>query len=252
MIEGWGGLGDRRSIVLAARGWHPGVIGIVASRLVENYHRPAVMLAIGETIVQGSARSIPGFDLYEAIKDCSGNLLAFGGHAAAAGLKLNEDLVATFADAFEERCRRTIAPEQLERVLHIDAEVLLGVLSLHVVEEMDKLEPFGMGNTKPLLLSGPLQVVGQPRIVGDHKNHLQLRLKQGDVIVKAIGWNLAERGQVLNAGSSCSVVFHPSINEWNNRREVQLEIKDFAPETTGTPLDHRPEREPITDGIRAR
>jgi single-stranded-DNA-specific exonuclease len=241
MIEALGGVKDRRSIVLAAKGWHPGVIGIVASRLVENYHRPTIMMAIGDTIVQGSARSIPGFDLYEAIKDCSESLLAFGGHAAAAGLKVNEDLVATFAGTFEERCRRTIAPEQLERVLTIDAEVPLGVLSVRVVEELDRLEPFGVGNPKPLLLSTPLQVVGQPRVVGEHKNHLQLRLKQGDVILKAIGWNLAERAEGLIAGAHCSVVFHPSINEWNNRREVQLEIRDFTVETTDQPINRQPE-----------
>jgi single-stranded-DNA-specific exonuclease len=241
MIEAGGGLSDRRAIVLAAKGWHPGVIGIVASRLVESYHRPTVVMAIGEAIAQGSARSIPGFDLYEAIKDCSEALLGFGGHAAAAGLKVNEDRVSTFASAFEERCRRTISSEQLERVLTIDAEVPLGVLSVRVVEETDKLEPFGVGNPKPLLLASQLQVVAQPKIVGDHKNHLQLRLKQGDVIMKAIGWNLAERGQVLSAGSHCSVVFHPSINEWNGRREVQLEIRDFLAETAETPTDRRTE-----------
>ncbi len=241
MIEEWGGVSDRRSIVLASKDWHPGVIGIVAGRLAENYHRPTVVLAIGETIAQGSARSIPGFDLYEAVKACSERLLGFGGHAAAAGLKVNEEFISTFARSFEDRCRNTITTELLERVLTIDAEVPLGLLSVRVVEEMDKLEPFGVGNPKPLLLSGPLQVVGQPRIVGDHKNHLQLRLKQGDVILKAIAWNLAERGQALSAGSSCSVVFHPSINEWNNRREVQIEIRDFVLETPENPIGRRPE-----------
>jgi single-stranded-DNA-specific exonuclease len=249
MIEAWGGVSDRRSIVLAGKGWHPGVIGIVAGRLAENYHRPTVVLAIGETLAQGSARSILGFDLYEAIKDCSASLLGFGGHAAAAGLKVAEEHVSTFAGLFEERCRRTLTPEQLERVLVIDAEVPLGVLSVRVVEELDKLEPFGVGNPKPLLLSGPLQVVGQPRTVGEHKNHLQLRLKQGDVILKAIGWNLAERGQSLSAGSSCSVVFHPSINEWNNRREVQLEIKDFVLDTPDAPIDRRPEAAAISTSM---
>src|SRR5262249_51214102 len=139
----------------------------------------------------------------------------------------------TFARLFEERCRRVLSPEHLERVLIIDAEVPLGVLSLRVVEEIDRLEPYGAGNPKPLLLASRLEVVGQPRIVGDQKNHLQLRLRQGDVVMKAIAWNLAERGQVLMAGTPCSIVFHPSINEWNNRREVQLEIRDFA-------LDDRP------------
>ena len=240
MIEAWGGVADRSAIVLASKGWHAGVIGIVASRLAEAYHRPTVVLAIGETLAQGSARSIPGFDLYEAIKDCSDALLGFGGHAAAAGLKVAEENVPTFARLFEERCRNVLSPEQLERVLVIDAEVPLGVLSLRVVEEIDKLEPYGIGNPKPVLMASQLQVVGEPRIVGEHKNHLQLRLKQGDVIMKAIGWNLAERGRGLTAGSSCSIVFHPSINEWNNRREVQLEIKDFVLDPAGAGMDRRP------------
>jgi single-stranded-DNA-specific exonuclease len=228
MLEAQGGLNDRRAIVLGRKNWHAGVIGIVAGRLAEAYHRPAIVFSLGETVAQGSARSIPGFDLYEAISDCSDGLLAFGGHAAAAGLKLTEELLPTFARSFEERCRRSLSPEHLERVLIIDAEVPLGVLSLRVVEEIDQLEPYGVGNPKPLLLASRLELLGEPRIVGEQKNHLQLRLRQGDVVMKAIAWNLAEKGQVLSPGSSCSIVYHPSINEWNNRREVQLEIRDLA------------------------
>jgi single-stranded-DNA-specific exonuclease len=227
-LERSGGLGDRRSIVLAGKGWHAGVIGIVAGRLAENYHRPAVIVALSDGICQGSARSIPGFDLYEAIKDCAQPLIGFGGHAAAAGLKIMQEEVPAFAQLFEDRCCSLLAAEALERVLVIDAEVPLGVLSLRVVEELDRLEPHGMGNPKPLLLAGPVQLVGEPRAVGERRNHLQLRLKQGDVLMKAIGWNLAERGQALIPGWTGSVVFHPSINEWNNRREVQLEIRDFV------------------------
>ena len=119
--------------------------------------------------------------------------------------------------------------EQLEREIMIDAEVLLGTLTLGVVEEIEKLEPHGIGNPRPLLLASDLEIAGQPREVGSQKQHLQLRFKQGGHELKAIGWNLAEKGQSLAAGSRCSVVFHPSINEWNNRRDVQLEIRDIAP-----------------------
>ncbi len=233
MIEAAGGVADRRSIVLASPGWHPGVIGIVAGRLAELYHRPTIILAQGDHVAQGSARSIAGFDLYAALKDCAAPLLGFGGHAAAAGLKLAKDDVAVFAQLFEERCRDGLTPEHLERVMTIDAEVHLGTLSLRVVEEMDRLEPYGIGNPKPLLLAGHLEIVGQPRIVGEQRNHLQLRVRQGDVIMKAIGWNMAERGKALAPGTPCSLVFHPSINEWNNHREVQLEIKDFAIDAAG-------------------
>jgi single-stranded-DNA-specific exonuclease len=239
MLEAQGGVQGRGAIVLAGKGWHPGVIGIVAGRLAENYHRPTVILSLGEASAQGSARSIPGFDLYEAIKECAEPLLGFGGHAAAAGLRIAEEQVSTFSRLFEEHCRRSIPPEVLERVLLIDAEVPLGVLSTRVVAEIDRLEPYGVGNPKPLLLASQLQVVGEPRVVGEHKNHLQLRLKQGDVVMKAIGWNLAEKGRALTHGSFCSAVFHPSINEWNNRREVQLELKDFQLDPPAAPFERR-------------
>jgi single-stranded-DNA-specific exonuclease len=239
MIEAAGGVAERRSIVLAKVGWHPGVIGIVAGRLAELYHRPTVVLAQGEAIAQGSARSIAGFDLYQAIKDCSAPLLAFGGHAAAAGLKVASEDIATFAQLFEERCRDSLSPEQLERVLLVDAEIPLAALSVRIVEELDRLEPYGVGNPKPMLVAGQLEVVGQPRIVGEQKNHLQLRVRQGDVIMKAIGWNMAERGKALAPGIPCSLVFHPTINEWNNRREVQLEIRDFSLDAAGGVRERR-------------
>ena len=228
MIRAEGGSKDRGAIVLGRKGWHPGVIGIVASRLVDFYHRPAVVVAFGDEFSQGSARSVPGFNLYEAIRDCSEGLIAFGGHAAAAGLKMTEDHFPTFAQRFDERCRSSLTPEQLQKVLHIDAEVPLGVLTLSVVEELEKLEPYGMGNPRPLLLASQVRIVGEPRPVGELKNHLQLRLLQGNTQVKGIGWNLAEKGKDLKPNMFCSVVFHPSVNEWNGRREVQLELKDFA------------------------
>jgi single-stranded-DNA-specific exonuclease len=227
MLKAEGGLGDRRAIVLGKTGWHPGVIGIVAGRLTEIFHRPVILVAHGAEISQGSARSIPGFDLYAAIKECSHALKGFGGHPAAAGLKVTDSEFPEFARLFEETCRRSLSPAHLERVLTIDAEVLLAELDLAVVAEIARIEPFGIGNPRPLLLATGLEVAGAPRPVGQQKNHLQLRLRQGGIELKAIGWNLAERGESLVAGASCSVVFHPSINEWNNRREVQLEIKDF-------------------------
>jgi single-stranded-DNA-specific exonuclease len=234
MLMADGGLGDRRAIVLGRQGWHAGVIGIVAGRLAEAFHRPTVIISLGEEISQGSARSIPGFDLYEALKDCSDGLIAYGGHAAAAGLKLSPQELPAFARRFEERCRSSLSVEQLERALTIDAEIPLDVLSLSVVDEIEKLEPHGISNPRPLLLATGLEVVGEPRPVGEKKNHLQLRFRQGDHICKAIAWNLAERGRSITAGLRLSAVFSPSINEWNNRREVQLEIKDFSIEALDT------------------
>lgn len=227
MIAAQGGLGPRGAIVLASEGWHAGVIGIVASRLVEEYHRPTIVVALGESIGQGSGRSITGFNLVEALRACGDGLITFGGHAAAAGLKVPREGFASFAERFDHHCRETLRPEQLEKELVIDAEVHLGQLSPRVVEAIDALEPYGVGNPKPVLMSDRVRVVGEPRVVGERKNHLQIRFAQDNAVLKAIAWNMADRGRKLTPGTLCSLAFVPSINEWNNRREVQLEVRDF-------------------------
>jgi len=233
LIAAQGGPKGRGAIVVGREGWHPGVIGIVASRLVETYHRPAIVVALGDEHGQGSARSIAGFDLYEAIRSCSGGLTAFGGHAAAAGLKFPRAHFDEFALMFEAHCREALTPEQLLKSIHIDAEVLLGILTTRVVEAIETLEPHGIGNPKPMLVANGVRVVGDPKACGERKNHLQVRFSQGGTVLKAIGWNLAERGKSLVAGTLCSVAFHPSINDWNGRRDVQLELKDFRIEGEG-------------------
>ncbi len=226
MIRAAGEIGARGALVVGREGWHPGVIGIVASRLVEAYHRPAVVVALDERLSQGSARSISGFNLFEALKACSEGLTAFGGHSAAAGLRLPGAHFAAFAERFDYHCRATLTAEQKERTLHIDAEVMLGTLSLKVVEEIERLEPFGISNPRPVLMASQVRVLGAPRVVGARKNHLQLKLAQGEVVLKGIAWNLADRLKTLAADTMLAVAFYPSINEWNGRREVQLEVKD--------------------------
>jgi len=227
MVAELGGVSGRGAIVLGREGWHPGVIGIVASRLADVYHRPAIVVALDGEVGQGSGRSIPGVNLYNAIQACSEGLLGFGGHAAAAGLRLPTAHFAAFAEQFDRHCRDTVEPEQFHRILSVDAEVPLGALTTRVVEEIESLEPHGIGNPKPLLIASDVRVVGDPRPVGERKNHLQLRVSQGGTVVKAIAWNMAERAKSLKSDSICSLAFHVSINEWNGRREVQLEIKDF-------------------------
>jgi single-stranded-DNA-specific exonuclease len=227
MIRGQGGLGERSAIVLGRAGWHPGVIGIVAGRMVDIYHRPTIIVALGEPVSQGSGRSIAGLDLYEALAACSADLLGFGGHKAAAGLKLEAPAFESFAAAFERHCGSVLTPEQLQKELTIDAEVVLGMLTTRIVEDIESLEPYGIGNPRPLLLASGVRIAGEPRVVGARQNHLQFRVAQGGASFKAIGWSLAERGKTLAANSVCSLVFSPTINEWNNRREVQLEVKDF-------------------------
>ncbi len=137
-----------------------------------------------------------------------------------------------FASAFDHHCRTVLTPEQKRKELVIDAEVLLGQLTLPVVQAIDQIEPFGLGNPRPLLMAGPVRVVGDPRPCGNKQQHLRLRLAQESMSVAAVGWNIASRAKDLVAGASCAVVFSPQINEWNGRREVQLEIRDFRLDRT--------------------
>jgi single-stranded-DNA-specific exonuclease len=227
IIDASGGLGDRGALVVGKDGWHPGVIGIVAGRLAEWYHRPAVVIALSGQTGQGSARSVPGFNLVEALRACSGHLTGFGGHAAAAGLKLSAEAFPAFARDFDEHCRSALTPEQRRKELVLDAEVLLAELTLPVVDQIEQLEPYGVGNPRPVLLAERVRVAGPPRAVGEKQNHLQVRFSQGTATVKAIGWNLASRAGELTPGTSCSLAFTPTVNEWNNRREVQIEIRDI-------------------------
>ena len=233
-IEAQGGLGDRHGLVIGDEGWHPGVIGIVASRIAEAYNRPTVIVALSKPVAQGSARSIPGFNLHDALADCADLLIGFGGHAAAAGVRLDPTNLANLATRFDDRCRQSLTPDRLERSLWIDAEVPLASLSLAVVEEIERLEPHGIDNPRPLLLASDVEIVGEPRAVGEHADHLQFTCRQGTFTARAIAFKQAEKGRVLKAGTRASVVFHAVVNEWKGRRDVQLEVKDFeVAETPG-------------------
>ena len=227
LVEVGGSTIDRGGLVVAKEGWHSGVIGIVASRLVDSYHRPTVVVGLREGHGQGSARSVSGFNLYDAIKACSSGLTAFGGHAAAAGLKLPESNLADFAKRFNDHCLANLSHEQKERVLRVDAEVLLSQLDLKTVASIEQLEPHGIGNPKPLVQINRVSVVGNPKGVGENGVHLQLRVAQGAMPVGVIGWNLAERFKSLKAGTLVDLVASPGINSYQNRREVQLEVKDM-------------------------
>ena len=214
----------RYSIVLADSRWHPGVIGIVASRLVERYHRPAVLIALENGRGKGSARSIAGFHLYQSLERCRRHLVGFGGHAFAAGLSIAENEVEVFAAAFEEVARECLSEEDLQpRVLH-DGEILLEELSESAVRQLAELAPFGAGNPEPSFLArgGWAQQV-QP--VGG--KHLRFTLRQGGYSLPCIAFGMAERQQDLVG--ELDLLFTPVLNEWRGKVSVQLRLKDFRP-----------------------
>ncbi len=227
MIKDQGGVGDRGAIVLGHPSWHPGVIGIVASRLVDAYHRPTIIVALKGETGQGSCRSVPGFDLHNALSACASGLTSFGGHKAAAGLKLKADSLGAFAEQFDSHCRETLTPEQRIKTLQIDAQIPLGLLTYQMVRSIESLEPFGPANPRPVLIAEPVRVATEPKTVGAAGVHVQIKFEQGGSVFSAIGWNMASRLTELKPGSICAIAFFPTIDTWRERREIKLELKDL-------------------------
>jgi single-stranded-DNA-specific exonuclease len=214
-------------VVLAAEGWHPGVIGIVASRVVERIHRPVVLVALDGETGRGSARSIPGFHLYEALVECAGHLGRFGGHRQAAGMDLARSAVPAFRSAFDGAARRRLLPAQLRPTLRPDCELSLLDVDLQLVHWMQYLGPHGIGNPGPLFLAREVGVDG-PRVVGDR--HLKARLLEGRSGLDAIGFGFGERHppESLGAGAH-DALFRLERNEWRGRVTPQARLVDLRP-----------------------
>jgi single-stranded-DNA-specific exonuclease len=223
LAESGGNYPGQCSIVLASDRWHQGVIGIVASRLVERYHRPTILIALGEDGQgKGSGRSIPGFHLLEALEPCSGHLTRFGGHRYAAGIGLMAADVAPFAAGFEAVAARTLTERDLVPRLTIDAEVDPSHVTRELALELKRLEPFGMGNPEPVLMLRGMTVV-ERRTVGD--GHLRLRVSRDGCSFIAIAFNLADR----ETSGVIDIAFFPEMNQWNGSFSLQLRVKDLRP-----------------------
>jgi len=212
------------SIVLADTRWHPGVIGIVASRLVERYHRPTVLISLDGEQGKGSARSIRGFHLYQALELCRERLLGFGGHAYAAGLSIAEGEVTEFARVFEQVARESLSPDDLLPRLGHDGEVLLEDLDPATVGELGRLAPFGMGNPEPAFVVRSVRIQQATVVGGDH---LRFVARQDGYSLPCIAFGMAARQGELSG--PMDLLFSPTINEWKGRFDVQLQIRDFRP-----------------------
>ncbi len=218
-----------RGIVLAAPNWHPGVIGIVASRLVDRFHRPTIMIALDNEQGQGSGRSVRHFPLHEVLGCCRQSLLSFGGHAMAAGVKLRADQIDAFTDAFQAEAARRLTPADLRPKLHLDDEVALSELTMDVADTLQHLAPFGEGNPRPRLATTPVELAEPPRAVGAGGAHLQFTVRQGNTYRKAIAFGRGPQAEQLLQHRHLRVAFEPIINEWNGRRNVELKIIDWKP-----------------------
>ncbi len=225
LLEKDAGQAGRRSTVLYQPHWHKGVVGIVASRLIERYYRPTVILTRSGEVISGSARSVTGFNVYEAIHACREHLLGYGGHFAAAGITLLPDQVTAFTQKFEETVAATIQPESLEPELIIDAELPFEFIRPAFFHILDQMQPFGPGNGQPVFISRGVTDRGS-RIVKDQ--HVRCSLQQGSFQADGIGFGLAAKFHLLQSGMPVDVVFTLEENDWNNRKSLQLKVIDFA------------------------
>jgi single-stranded-DNA-specific exonuclease len=217
------------AIVLSSGEWHAGVIGIVASRIVEEFYRPTALICVKDGVGKGSARSIPGFDLYEGLVGCKDLLLGFGGHKYAAGFTIAQEYIPRFRERLSSLVLERTGAQGFVRTLSVDSAVTLDELTFDLMEKMEKLAPFGQGNPEPRLGARDLSVVSS-RIVGD--NHLKLRLRQrSGVFLDAIAFNRGDLlGKQVRDGARLAAVFTPRLNAWNGKTSVELEIRDLKTE----------------------
>lgn len=232
LVESQIDLDEELAIVLHNESWHPGVIGIVASRLVEKYYRPSVLLTTIDGIAKGSARSINGFNIYEALQKCEDLLIHFGGHQAAAGLALELDKVEEFRTRLNEVLKSSITTEDLLQEISIDSKIRFSDITPKFLRILDQFAPFGPGNLRPVFLAESVNVVNSPRIVGN--NHLLVSLKQSgsDKLFDSIGFNLGEHFEAIKQNSKeLDIVFSIDKTIRDNRIYPQLKLKDIKIKT---------------------
>ena len=207
--------------------WHPGIIGIVASRLIEKYYRPTIVLTKQGQYYIGSARSINGFDIYKALKKCSNFLEQFGGHKYAAGLKLHESKLKLFRSEFEKVSSKNISDKQKIKTLIYDLEISLSDLNFKFFKIIEQMEPFGPNNLKPIFCSRNCVTTSQTRTVGNDNKHLQLFIKSKNKIYKGIAFGRGDLLNKINESKGFDILYSVEKNTWNGNTELQLIIMDL-------------------------
>lgn len=220
------------AFVLADRGWHAGVIGIVAGKLVEQYHRPVILISqdsLGVKPAMGSGRSIPAFDLHQALGQCGDHLVSHGGHAAAAGLKIEDREIDAFRQAFCQAVAAQMGGEAQAAQIDIDAEAPFAALSRQIVEDIDKLAPFGCGNRRPVLCASEVRIAAEPRLMGASGRHLSVELEQHGVRLRAVAFGGGDWLDELKAARAglISIAFQPVINRFRGRASVEMHLADW-------------------------
>jgi len=216
-----------RAIVLASDQWHGGVIGIVASRLVDRFRRPAVVMDIGEDgVTQGSARSIQGFHMAEALAACENHLISHGGHAMAGGMRIDAAEIEKFTAQFVDYANKRISDEQMLPCIEVEAETKIDALGFPVVQILESMAPFGPQNPRPLVVLRNCRLVGVPRRMGQRGETISIMLEQGTGAIRCVGFRMGTLPDYLLGAGTVDVVGRPNINEFQGRRTIELELKD--------------------------
>jgi single-stranded-DNA-specific exonuclease len=219
--------GGRYSLVLSGADWHPGVLGIVASRIVEKYYRPTVLIAFNGAAGKGSARSIRGFHMVEGFRRCAAHLEKFGGHEYAGGLSIKADRLEVFAESFETCARQTLSEEDLLPLLEMDAQLNFSEIGLPLARELDVLKPFGVGNPEPLFITVGTEVCERKVFSAG----VRYRLRQAGHVLGGVIFGVGDDfpGRV---GEKVDVAYRLSENEWNGATSLELKIADMRPADT--------------------
>ena len=216
-------MSEEYGIVVVDKKWHPGVIGIAASRIAERFYRPTVLITVVDGIGKGSGRSIPEFHLYNALKECEDLFLSFGGHKFASGITINPANIDKFRQRFGIIAKRELEKEELIPKLKVDAVVSFEHLTSLLVKELKLLAPFGISNPYPIFLSNNVQVVGYPNLLKN--KHLKFNLKNKNKIIKAIAFNNKELQTIISTGSYVDVAYQLKDNQYDNKYNIELHIK---------------------------
>jgi single-stranded-DNA-specific exonuclease len=225
-VEKQGNTAERYSLVLGGGGWHPGVLGIVASRLVERYHRPTVVIGFDGERGKGSARSIRGFHMVEGFRRCADHLEKYGGHEYAGGLSISADKLHFFNDAFESVAREWLQPEDLFPRLEVDAELKLSDIGLSLMRQLESLKPFGVGNPEPLFMTRAVEVCERKAFPAGAR----FRFRQGERVIGGVAFGIGEDFPCV-IGTTVDVSYRLVENEWNGTSTVDLKIVDARPVT---------------------
>ena len=222
---------ERATSVVFDENWHKGVIGIVASRLIETYYRPTIVFTKSNGVLAGSVRSVNGFNVYEALQKSSEYIIQFGGHKYAAGLTVDPLQYENFKKKFEEVVKNTLTENQKIPEIEIDAKIKMSDINEKLYRLIRQMAPFGPGNMHPVFLSESVNDNGYSKVVGKDKRHLKLSLRELKTgkIMNGIAFGLADKIDIVKSGKTLSIVYTIEENVWQNRRSLQLQVKDLKP-----------------------